>query len=87
VPSCTSGFLNEPAGTFATFAGGTVIIRKGETVLATAALQPGSGNGDEYAPFRLTDPADVGQLEAVVEVTELDHPTSGLSFTLVVALQ
>jgi hypothetical protein len=78
--------LNEPAGTFVTFAPGTVTIRKGETVLASVALQPGpgSGNGDEYAPFRLTDPADVGPVEAVVD----DHPTTGgLPFTLVAAQQ
>jgi hypothetical protein len=79
-----TGFLNEPAGTFVTFAPGTVTIRKVETVLASGALQSELGNFDEYAEFRLTDPADVGPLEAVVD----DHPTTGgLPFTLVAAQQ
>jgi hypothetical protein len=79
-----SGFLNEPAGTSAAFVPGTVTIRKVETVLASGALQSELGNFDEYAEFRLTDPADVGPLEAVVD----DHPTTGgLPFTLVAAQQ
>jgi hypothetical protein len=76
--------MTEPAGTSAAVARGTVTIRKGETVLATAALQPGSGTWDEYAPFRLTDPADVGPLEAALDA----YPTAAeLPFTLVAAQQ
>jgi len=82
------GEIDEPAGPFLTFVPGTVTIRKGATPLATAALQAGSEVGnDEYAPFRLTNPADVGQLEAVVAVTEYNHPTYRLAFTLVPAEQ
>jgi hypothetical protein len=80
------GSATEPAGTYGAFVPGTVIIRKGETVLASAALQSPSGNWEEYAPFRLTDPSDVGQLEAVVGVGELNRPQgAGLQFTLVAA--